>query len=508
MNPKYLSLIFIAFFSTIAIAQSKKENLESYFSALAKNRQFTGNVLVAEKGKVIYEKSFGYAIPSTKRLNTIETQFRIASITKTFTATAILQLKEKGKLQITDNVIKYLPNFPYPEITIKQLLSHTSGIPTQDDIFSSLLNYDSLMNNNKDTVLTNNDFINGMISAKRQLYFNPGEGFSYNNSNFIVLAILVQRISGLDIHTYVNKFILKPAGMKHTFFPIIPLSHFTKKEKENLALPFYLYHSYSDELVRSDTIPYLSKYDHICQFTGMVEMITTLHDLLNYDQALNNGKLLNYATLNEAYTPVKLTNGKDNTGMFGLGWQIDVIQKKVNHGGSMPGAYASFARNIEKNQTAIVFSISRGSLTLSVANNAIKILNGEEVTYPRKSIAIFYSKVLIKQGDKAAAEFLENAMKDTANYYLDEDELNFIGYDLIGKQFAFHLPVVNHYQEALQVFKLNTELFPQSWKAYDSYGEALLKNGNKAEAIKMYKKSIELNPNNKAAEKIIEGLLK
>ena len=129
--------LFLIFFirSTISFSQSKEVALDKYFSALSKNQHFNGNILVAEKGKPVYQKSFGYADFTNKRLNTANSNFTICSITKTFVATAILQLQEKGKLKVTDYVVKYLPEFPYPNITITHLLTHTSGLRPYDDFF-------------------------------------------------------------------------------------------------------------------------------------------------------------------------------------------------------------------------------------------------------------------------------------------------------------------------------------------------------------------------------------
>ena len=118
-------LPIILMFSTSTYAQNANNNLDLFFTGLAQNNQFNGNVLIVERGKIVYEKSFGYADFASKRLNIAHSTFPIASITKTFTATAILQLYERGKLKIDDPVVKYLPEFPYPTIRIKHLLSHT-----------------------------------------------------------------------------------------------------------------------------------------------------------------------------------------------------------------------------------------------------------------------------------------------------------------------------------------------------------------------------------------------
>lgn len=118
MHSKYWILILLFSAGTNVVAQNKHKQLDKFFSTLLQNKQFNGNVLIAENGTIVYKKSFGYADFSTKRVNTANTSFPIASITKTFTSTAILQLKEKGKLQLNDAVTKFLSDFPYPDIPL------------------------------------------------------------------------------------------------------------------------------------------------------------------------------------------------------------------------------------------------------------------------------------------------------------------------------------------------------------------------------------------------------
>src|SRR4029078_10167525 len=141
--------------------QSKQAVLDEYFSSLAKDQLFNGNILVAENGKIIYQKSFGLADFSNKVENNINTAFPIASISKTITATAVLQLVESGKLKVTDPAKKYLPQFPYPDITIQHLLSHTSGLPPYNAYF------DSVRKRFPGREFTNGDFMAGITGNSK-----------------------------------------------------------------------------------------------------------------------------------------------------------------------------------------------------------------------------------------------------------------------------------------------------------------------------------------------------
>ena len=494
-------IIFLFLQISSSLCQTKQKNLPQYFSTLSENQDFNGNVLVAEDGKVIYEDSFGYADFSNKDLNSINILFPIASISKTFTATAILQLHEKGKLNVNESVTKYIPEFPYPEIKIRNLLSHTSGLPPYNAFF------DSIKSIHPDTVFTNNVFINELHKNPLPLLYKPGEKGNYDNTNYIVLALLIEKVSGINEYSiYIKKNILDPAGMDSTTFS--SLSGY--KGYKQFAYPHLYLHMWNNFPVNSNTINYIYEYWHAYQFSGFGDYISTIHDLLKYDEALYNGVILNRKTLEMAYKTVLLNDGTVNPNYFGLGWDIEKdssMGKVVYHSGAVTGLSCILLRNITKHQTVILFDNSHYN-AYEKAINALKILNGRKVEYPPKSIAKIFGRVLINQGIITAKDTLYELMKDTINYELSESELNALGYDFMNKNNPYHLIEDPKYNEALETFKFNMELFPSSWNVYDSYGEALLKTDQKDKAIKMYKKSIELNPNNENGKKILEELLK
>ena len=489
MPPKFRILIFLFIAATNVVAQNKQNDLDKYFSTLSRNQQFNGNVLITENGKIVYEKSFGYADFSTKRANTANSSFPIASITKTFTSTAILQLKEKDKLQITDPVVKFLPDFPYAAVTIKQLLSHTSGLPIYDTLFFSLIP------KHPDTVFTNRDIIPACISTQAPLIFKSGEDFSYNNVNYNVLALIIEKISGLAFEAYLKKYIFNPAGMTST-----SLSKFYTRKDKNLSKMYQSKYPYSDKMERADTVANF-KIIYRFNFQGHGDIISTTHDLLKYDIALYNGTLVSNATLKEAFKPVKLNNGKDNVQRYGLGWitrEDTSMGEIIKHDGGLPGGRTMLLRNIARHQTIILFDNTAGNV-VPIADNALSILNGSKVAKPKKSGARIYGIALADNGVEASDKILAKIKNDTVNYYLSEDEINSLGYAFLSN---------NKDVEAETAFKQNTRLFPISWNAYDSYGEVLLKNGKKEDAIKMYQKSIELNPDNENGKKVLEQVLK
>jgi CubicO group peptidase (beta-lactamase class C family) len=491
-----LSILFIGILCSNA--QNRQTRLENYFTALAKNRQFNGNVLIAEGGKIMYQASFGIADPETRRLNTANSVFPIMSITKTFTATAILQLQERGKLKVTDFVQQHLPDFPYPTITIRHLLSHTSGLPSCQPLF------DSLRLVQPQRIFTNADILPRYKAVRPPLKYPPGNSGNYDNINYILLAILIEKVSDVPFHHYVQTNILDRSGMTGTIFPEINFIHYNEKERANLSMPYYYPHVYSDEL-RTAENSLTEKFWHNYNFMGFGEMLSTTEDLLKYDQALYNGKLLRQETLDEPFQAVHLNNGNDNPVGYGLGWHIQqdaTYGATVLHGGGGMGLSAVLLRNIDKRQTVIIIDNNHGQDGLFVngmARDAIKIMNGEPVRPIGRSVAREYGKILVTMGGLQARNFLENALTDTVMYSTSEEEFNALGYDLLKS---------DKVAEAIESFKVNTQLFPASWNVYDSYGEALLKDGNTKAAIEMYKKSVELNPDNIGGKRLLERLSK
>lgn len=499
----------IAFFSllllptVVVFGQSKQKAIEDYFLALAKHQQFSGNVLVVEKNKVVYEKSFGYADYTTKAPNTPNTTFPIASISKILTATAVLQLKEKGLVQLTAPVNRYLPEFPYPEITIKHLLSHTSGLPPYNAFF------DGEKKANPDKRFTNKDFLPGLVANKQPLLYQPGEKGNYDNINFIVLALLIEKISGLPYKSYIEKNILRPAGMRETSLFPLP-EQFNRSTIKNFAFPHLYRHPYDSLPVPSKSIPYVREYWRAYGFNGFADYVSTVRDLWKFDQALYGNRLLKQQTLAEAFVPVKLNSGENNPDEFGLGWEIEKdssVGRLVYHSGAAMGLSSNLLRNVTKQQTVVLFDNTHFN-THENATKVMLLLNGKNVDLPKKSLARLYGRVLLNKGATAARETLEALRKDTATYDLSEDEMNSLGYDFLGNSNPYHLPEQHFYKQAVETLQMNVALFPHSWNAYDSCAEALLADGQKAEAIKMYQKSVELNPKNENGKKILQQLLR
>lgn len=488
--------------NTYAIAQETQMRLDSFFQSVHKYGQINGSVLVADKGNIIYEKSFGFADFENEIPNSNNTGFMLASISKVFTSTAVLQLRDKGKFKLDDPLVKYFTNFPYHGITIRNLLSHTSGLPDYQL-------YEEQIDKNPYKVFTNKDLLPSLKIWTKQLSFKPGEKWEYSNTNFCLLALLVEKVSGITFQQYVQRYIFAPAKMSSTYFSRNP----AKADKSNRAINYEYPFLFSDRLQNVDSLKkYRWRTYNASGFVGQGNVIATASDMLRFDNALYSGKLLKRSTLNEAFTPAKLSDGENTNATigigkasYGLGWFIfaDTSSGKIVwHTGGQPGALSIFIRNITKRQTVIMFDNTFNRSIYGNGVTALAILNNKEVIIRKKSLTLEYGQTLVAGGVDAAFCKLECLKADSAHYYLSEDDMNELGLQLL-----YAATFSNHKELSLEVLKLNTLLFPFSFNTYDSYGEALVSIGKTKDAIYMYKKSIELNPNNEGGKQALKRLL-
>src|SRR5450432_2771083 len=173
--------VFFMHAATISLqAQAVEQRLDSFYRAKCMKGQLNGNVLVAEGDHILFSKSFGFANMRDSLRNNDQTEFNLASISKTFTSAAVLQLVEKKKIGLDEPLTRYIESFPFAGISIRNLLNHTSGLPDEDDLFDSVLNKDP------DLILTNADLIPALINYHHPLNFKPGDKWEYCNLNYFL----------------------------------------------------------------------------------------------------------------------------------------------------------------------------------------------------------------------------------------------------------------------------------------------------------------------------------
>ncbi|ASU36362.1 serine hydrolase domain-containing protein [Mucilaginibacter xinganensis] len=502
-TTKTLFLLILCMVTTArAGGQDIRMRLDTFFKSLYQYGEINGNVLVAEQGNIIYQQSFGLADFENNIPNTDNTEFSLASVSKTFTSTAVLQLRDKNKFKLDEPLAKYLPDFPYRKITIRNLLSHTSGLPDYEL-------YEKQITENPGKIFSNKDVLSSLKMWNKPLSFTPGEKWQYSNTNYCLLALLVEKVSGITFQQYVKQYIFTPAKMNSTYF----LKNATHVQDNKRAVNYEYPFLFSDKMQNVDSLAkYRWRTFSASGFIGQGNVITTAADLLKFDDALYHNKLLKKSTLDEAFTPAKLNNGENNIAnigigktSYGLGWFIFADSssgKMVFHTGGQPGALSIFIRNITKKQTVIIFDNTFNRSIYGNGINTMAILNGKAIIIRKKSLTKVYGKVLAIKGVDAAFCKLQRLRADSAHYYLSEGEMNELGLQLL-----YSGNFTNHDELALETLKLNTLFFPASFNTYDSYGEALAKTGKIQESIFMYKRSIELNPDNEGGKQALKSLL-
>lgn len=329
--------VFVVSITNQCFAQSIVKTIDNYICAYHENGDFNGCVLVAEKGKVIFEKAYGYADYSVSDKLTTDYQFRLASVSKQFTAMAIMILKERGALNYDDNVNTYLKDFPYYNISIRNLLNHTSGLP---DYGKLLERYWDVDNTNR-SVASNRDVYTLLIKYVPPLVFYPGDDYQYCNTGYVVLALLIEEITNQSFQSFLSEKIFSPLGMTNSYVN----SPDGKLDDHLRAKGFTI------QLDGTGYIAYDWNYQNGMYGDGGV--ISTLGDLLLWDEALKSGTLVKNSTLNEAFTQLVLNDG--TTREYGFGWSV-IKQDSgiiVAHGGGWLGYTTGILRDLLTDQTVI-----------------------------------------------------------------------------------------------------------------------------------------------------------
>ena len=291
---------------------------------------FNGAILVAKNGVPVYEKYIGYRNPRTKDSLTATTTFQIASTSKPFTGAAVLRLVQEGKIDLNAGVEKYIPGFPYPEITVKSLLNHRSGLP-------NYLYYMEKGGWDRKVMANNEDVINTLLKWQPTRAYKPNSNFNYCNTNYVLLASIVERVSGSSFPDYMENTFFEPLGMEHTYVHTIADSARLAPSYDGFGGLWAL--DFSDG-------PY-----------GDKNIYSTPQDLLKWDQAWYAGIVLEQAFVDSAFRGY--SNERPSTHNYGLGWRIlDVPngKKVIYHHGRWHGFNSAFARLTDEKVTIIILT--------------------------------------------------------------------------------------------------------------------------------------------------------
>ena len=321
---------------------------------------FNGNVLVAKKGKILYQNTFGWADYLMRDSLKIDSRFELASASKPFTAIGIMKLVEKGKLSLDQTVNDFYPEFPYPDVTISQLLSHRSGLP--DYIYF----LDGIWEDKKVGV-TNQEAMRLLIEHKPMRYGVPDGKHFYNNTNFMVLASIIEKVTGQDFAVYMQDEIFQPAGMKNTAF-----------------LSKAIYDKIPTDVVGHDKIWRRSVVQNFLDGPlGDKGMYSTVQDLYLFDLALRDGRVVNPALADSTYVE---RTGKLDRSLFGYGYGWRLFEYPDNpivyHTGWWHGFKSLYVRDL-KNEITIVLLTNMANNSL---NNLDKLYEHLEMPVLRKGV--------------------------------------------------------------------------------------------------------------------------
>jgi N-acyl-D-aspartate/D-glutamate deacylase len=319
------------------VGQSKVELINEFLSTLDEKGELNGVVLVSENSQVIYKKGFGYANYEEKKSHTVQSCFRLASVSKQFAAMAIMILSERGKLAYDDDIRKYLPSLPYEGVTIRHLLVHTSGLPDYMVLFDDKWD-------DKEKLVYKEDVLRLFGEYHPPVDFAPGEKYEYSNTGYCLLACIVESASGERFDVFMQKNIFGPLEMQNTV-----LATGAKDQPiKNRAF------GYSSSFENTD-------YHYINGVVGDGGIYSTVDDVFKWDQGLYNAGLVNKSTMAEALTPYKLNDG--TTGDYGFGWGLYRGDKRdvIEHSGSWAGFRTLIRRDLKnRNSIIILTNNSRG----------------------------------------------------------------------------------------------------------------------------------------------------
>ncbi|MEI7898461.1 MAG: serine hydrolase [bacterium] len=561
---RYLLVLFLFLGKNLLLAQSEKQSIDSLLYLFKEKECFNGELLVTVNDMPFCQNQAGYRDFRTKERILPNSIFNLGSISKPFTSVAVLQLQEKGLLNIDDMVVKYIPEFAYDNISIKHLLSHTSGLK------QSLEQIDDF----ELTADINNDSLLAIIFRyKPQLFCVPGSEWIYSNIGYEILASVVERVTKMKFSDYMRKNIFEPAGMSRTFIPFskdilqwLPLD----VTEKNFLVPHNYKSIHACEVTHVDSVDFSSgRRDFL---VGSENIYSCLGDLVKFDEALRNNKILGREMQEMAYTPFVLSAGDTAKDMnapipsyYGLGWFISINQssgKIIWHKGRSMGSRSVFLRNPAKRQ--VVGATDNFDYTAVDLKGiaCLRILNNESYRNPvlMSLIQKFGCDIYSNGFSSALSDFKVLKAKERQNYYISEEETIQLMNDLVNDKkstdalslmqystalfpsspdifteygklllatqrleeavsafkqavllagttnqereallnnVGYSFLVANQFDKAEFVLKLNTELFPDSGNAYDSYSSALEKNHKIDQAIQMQKKAVTIGTRNK-----------
>lgn len=398
---KFLVLSLLISMGSLLAQNSKVEKLDALFSDLYESGRFNGNVLIAENGEILFQKSYGYADFKNQLPLNADTVFDLASVSKEFTAAALLLLQKEGKLNLNDPISNYIPELDfYGTVTLKQLVQHTSGLPL---LFPVFIKY---WDTNKTAV--NQDVAELFALHQPEMSFAPGTDFEYNNANYALMGLIIERVSGKSFNEYLKEHIFEPFEMNNTLV--------YRRYYDNFVLLNYALGYMPDadgKAMAVDDVPDTDYRHFLDGIVGAGEIKSTVGDLLKWDRALYSNELFDEVDKEILFEGVTLPDGRYIP--YGFGWVVredETFGKIVYHPGRWAGYINHFERDLDKDKTIIILGNNDLPETLIPRNRVRNILYEiEEPKVPLRKLAEYAGEYLNESDEKLTFK------KDGSNLY-------------------------------------------------------------------------------------------
>ncbi|MCF8301949.1 MAG: beta-lactamase family protein [Bacteroidales bacterium] len=402
------------------LLKDKHAELDSLMQNYHKRYRFHGNILVARNGLPFFHESYGLANQYNDKPLDTNHIFQVASISKQFTAMAIMILKERDLLSYNDTVNEYIHNIPYERITVKQLLNHTSGLP----------NYMWVLEHHWDKKQKpyNDDILRLMAEQDLPLYFRPGRRYDYSNTGYIYLAAIVEAVSGKKFPDFVRENIFKPLDMNNSFVYSAALDNDYPEKVDGYYRRWRRFYKIEE-----------SVHDGV---VGDKNVYSTTGDLFKWDQALYTNKLVSKETLEEAFTPLKLRNRYEIPYGFGFRIKERYGNKVVYHNGLWEGFRLNFARYTDDRHTVILLNNTDIRINNYIARRLERILfKNDDIYTNTESLAM----ISLEESLGEALDHYYLMKEKTGDYKVNGEAL---------KRAAKYLERIDHPEKAFRMNKL------------------------------------------------------
>lgn len=396
-------LLFVLFVLPFTVhSQTVAGNADALLNAYYKQDQFVGTVLIAKEGKIIFEKGYGEADRTSHLTNTPTTEFRIGSVSKTFTAALIMKLEEKGLLSVKDPLKKYIPDYPKGDsIRLEHLLNHTSGIRS----ITSMKQYYAQWIKEPATLATTVSRFQNEASQ-----FSPGAKFEYSNSNYILLSYIAELATGSPFEKLLQEYIFKPLKLNNTGLDK------NDRTATNKAIGY-------DAAPDNDFA--VARFNDMSIMAGAGSVYSTVKDLYKWDRALYGEAFLSAASKKQMFMPY--------LNHYGFGWEVDTVngRRQISHSGSIDGFLSNIIRYPEQDVCIIFLSnyfVSKGA-QISKALTAIAFGEAYELPKERKFITLPANKLQTYTGQ------YEMEKGPTISVFVEDGKLK----GRLGQQAPFYL---------------------------------------------------------------------